>query len=192
MILKFLIIVIVTCVYANAELFCHINVHRTDEPDCITSFQDKWYSEHLSAMKEPSLLGEKLNNKTIYRFTWLRTFHSPFTFIINLDSEISGKLMIKQTNGRGGYNPGDLIAIDTIDLNISEIIDLVNRIDKMKFWSMKTHENDRGLDGAEWILEGVKPGIYHLIVRWSPDSGEFYEFCMRLIRRVNVDSDDIY
>jgi hypothetical protein len=26
-----------------------------------------------------------------------------------------------------------------------------------------------GLDGAQWIIEGIKGGEYHVIDRWSPE-----------------------
>ena len=29
-----------------------------------------------------------------------------------------------------------------------------------------------GVDGAQWIFEGVKDSTYHVVDRWSPDNGE--------------------
>ena len=31
-------------------------------------------------------------------------------------------------------------------------------------------ENIVNLDGAQWIVEGVKNGQYHVVDRWSPDA----------------------
>lgn len=39
---------------------------------------------------------------------------------------------------------------------------------KADFWNMEPDKPSRGLDGAEWILEGVQNGDYHIVVRWCP------------------------
>jgi hypothetical protein len=40
-----------------------------------------------------------------------------------------------------------------------------------RFWEVSTRDGNRdGLDGAAWIVEGVKQGRYHIIDHWSPDA----------------------
>ena len=33
-------------------------------------------------------------------------------------------------------------------------------------------EKEVHLDGAQWILEGVRNGKYHVVDRWSPEKGD--------------------
>jgi len=36
-------------------------------------------------------------------------------------------------------------------------------------WKLPTRQSEGiGLDGAQWIIEAVKGGRYHVIDRWSP------------------------
>jgi hypothetical protein len=38
------------------------------------------------------------------------------------------------------------------------------------------------MDGARWILEDVRDGKYHLVDRWSPDTGTFREAALLLVQ----------
>ena len=44
------------------------------------------------------------------------------------------------------------------------------------FWNLPTlpdaDENALELDGAQWIIEGVRNGTYHIVDRWSPEAGD--------------------
>jgi hypothetical protein len=43
------------------------------------------------------------------------------------------------------------------------------------FWKAPTEEKSDavGEDGAQWIVEGVKDGQYHVVDRWSPEEGPY-------------------
>ena len=43
------------------------------------------------------------------------------------------------------------------------------QLDQSHFWAMPADLPRTGLDGADWILEGVRDGNYHIVVRWCPD-----------------------
>jgi hypothetical protein len=48
----------------------------------------------------------------------------------------------------------------------------LGKIQENKFWDLATRDKSRmGLDGAQWTLEGVKNGDYHIVDRWSPNDG---------------------
>jgi hypothetical protein len=55
---------------------------------------------------------------------------------------------------------------------------VLDRIDELKFWSLPTtfpaDPNVVGVDGAEWIFEGVKNSKYHVVDRWSLEKGEVH------------------
>jgi len=60
----------------------------------------------------------------------------------------------------------------------------LDRINEVGFWGPPSYEKPKegvgpngentveiGLDGAQWILEGVKNGKYQVTDRWSPEVG---------------------
>jgi hypothetical protein len=143
------------------------------------TFLVKWYSKHLYAMKEPILYNRKFD-KEIYRFTWLRTFHNPISIRIEKEGE-NYKLIWKLCNGAGGYEPGDLI------VDKEKLIDKITwdefktKISNADFWNLDIGRQTLGLDGAEWILEGVTSNNYYVVNMWSPTKGNFYDCCSYLI-----------
>ena len=63
----------------------------------------------------------------------------------------------------------------------------------MRYWTMPTvEENSVGVDGAQWIVEGVRNGKYHLVDRWSPDTGAFREAALLLLQWTDLPIDEIY
>ncbi len=144
----------------------------TVEPKIIETKTDSfhliWYSRFLFAMNEPILFNHPFS-KSIYRFTWLRTFDNPLAIRIEKEND-KILLYIKVTSGEGGYDP------DTIKINeIKTIPDskwnrFIKLIDSADFWNMK-RSGSFGTDGSEWILEGVMPNKYHVVSVWSPGKG---------------------
>src|SRR5271154_1251824 len=67
---------------------------------------DKWYSEQLRAMNEPSLF-ELSKDKRVesYRFTWLRSFNHPMAIRLMIQQNGSGILYITENDGAGGGDP---------------------------------------------------------------------------------------
>lgn len=51
-------------------------------------------------------------------------------------------------------------------------------------------ENPVGLDGAGWLLEGVKQDQYHVVHRQSPAEGAYRELCIYLLRVSGVKIDE--
>ena len=51
-------------------------------------FKEKWYSYHLKAMNEPSLV-ELCQSRDIhsYRFLWLRSFNKPLCVCMKINSD---------------------------------------------------------------------------------------------------------
>lgn len=91
--------------------------------------------------------------------------------------------------GAGGYDPGKMTISDakTVD---KETWKLFNKlVDRAHFWDIETIEKDpTGLDGEQWILEGKDEQRYHVVDRWSPKSGAYFDCCNFLIKEINLDS----
>jgi hypothetical protein len=136
------------------------------------SARNTWYSHQLQAMDEP-VLGPAQKGST-YRFTWLRTFHHPVAVRISAD-EGRVKLVAVELDGAGGYRPGKVLRRKAIELSRTQFHDLEALIRSKDFWDLPAHEETNGLDGSEWIIEGVSGGNYHVVDRWSPDTGPVRE-----------------
>lgn len=145
-----------------------------------TTFTLEWYSSHLKSMNEPVLFADNSNN--IYRFTWLRTFHAPI--IIRVEERDNVYMLFwKQTNGAGGYGPGQLVDDESKRLTGNEWNTVMKYLEDLDFWNQPTIKRDGilGNDGSQWILEGVKEGNYHVIDRWTPEKNTYYELGKYLI-----------
>ena len=155
----------------------------------LDTFVQSWYGKHLASMKEPTLLGSSTQH---YRFTWLPTFHPPMIFRISVEGE-KYVLHVKRTDGAGGYDPGKII--DNIKLEIPNEVAL-NSIQKLegecKFWEQPTKLDTMGLDGSQWIFEASSKGKYHIVDRWSPDNGCFYEVGTELMSLSKLKISEIY
>ena len=134
---------------------------------------NKYYEEQLQALNETSI-GDLRNEGVTqsYRLLWLRTFHHPVVVRVDVLSNGTGLVCIKETSGKGGYAPGKLIKNDTRKLTAKEIQWFVDRMQESGFWELpskdKPPENEIVLDAATWIVEGKKGDQYHLVKRDAP------------------------
>ena len=155
-----------------------------DTPESSLS-KEQWYSKHLKALKEPSLWElSKTQKSETYRFLWLRTFHHPISVRLDVNPNGTSMLTTKTTSGQGGYEPGTLVVNKKRALTKEQTDWFLDRIAELGFWGLpafeKPHEGigpngektvEIGLDGAQWILEGIKDGKYQVTDRWSPNTG---------------------
>jgi hypothetical protein len=138
---------------------------------------EKWYAKHLRAMGEPSLWELSKDTSTeSYRFLWLRTFHHPVSARWKVARDGSAQLVVKVLSGQGGYEPGHLVHNRTTKVSREGVVHFLELLQKADFWNARTEEemdNVVRLDGAQWIIEAVREGQYHVVDQWSPDSGPF-------------------
>ncbi len=158
----------------------------------------KWYSSQLAALKEPSLL-EKSGNATSesYRFVWLRTFHHPIAIRLDIRPDGIAEMTVRVTDGEGGYQPGNLIQNRTRPLTREQTQGFLARVERAKFWNLPAEETSDtvGVDGARWIIEGVKGGKYHVVDRWSPGKGPIRELGLLLaigFADLKIPKDELY
>jgi hypothetical protein len=136
-------------------------------------FLYEWYSTQLKAFGEQSLWTlSKTQKEQSYRFLWLRTFHHPIAIRIVVNADGTSRLTTKMTSGAGGYGPGQLVQNETSAQTKERTDWFLGKIHENKFWELALFDKSRmGLDGAQWIIEGVKNGNYHIVGRWSPHDG---------------------
>lgn len=162
--------------------------YRTDvlrETDMAT-FVLGWYSGQLRALNEPLIFDQR--NGTIYRFTWLRTFHHPVAIRVQKNKDKT-LLTWKMSDGAGGYSPGELTVDKTRELTNSEWDEIQKLLDKAEYWDMPTNEQSdiMGTDGSQWIIEGVRNGKYNVVDRWTPRNSTYQELGMFLINLTDLD-----
>ena len=152
------------------------DLHFPEEIE-IDDFANNWYSEQLTALEEPVIPAQTDENKSIYRFTCLGTFHHPFSIRIEInEKDESAILFFKMSSGAGGYDPGELMTSEQKNLESDEIKSLIEMMEKYNYWKMPFDENfSGGQDGSRWIIEMLKDGKYHAISRWTPQYRERYE-----------------
>ena len=134
----------------------------------------RWYSKPLRAMAEPSLSCKQPRGE-VYRFLWLRSRARPVSVRV-ADRGDGATLSAVELDVYGKARRVER------ELSPTEWAEVVTGVGRVEFWQMRTEDDDRGLDGAQWILEGRKRSRYHVVDRWSPDSGAYRELCLSLLK----------
>lgn len=155
---------------------------------------EEWFSKHLRSMNESRLTKDQSDE--VYRFLWLRSFHHPIAVRISRqDNQYS--LSAIELSGAGGYEPGEILKNKSRRLSDAEWLTFTRKLEESCFWKVASQDmNTRGLDGAEWVLEGLKLGRYHVADVWSPSSGSYRDACIYLLRisglGIDEKSEDLY
>jgi hypothetical protein len=160
-------------------------------------FKANWYSAQLHALQEPSLLElAKHGEAESYRFLWLRTFHHPVSIRVELQADGSWIVVTKIASGRGGYGPGTLTTNTSRKLTTQEAHSFLSNVEKGGFWNAPNPINDQaGMDGSQWIVEGIKTGHYHVVDRWMPKNGPVRDLGLFLafdLARLSIPKSEIY
>ncbi len=162
--------------------------------DKMDNDRNTWYSPYLYAMKEPILYKISDNNIEIYRFTWLRSFHKPVCIRVIKSNNIM-KIYIKVLSNERGFKPAKLIVSSQSNLTTSEWAKIIYHTKKSNFWNYKPEdpfENEDNLDGAQWIMEGLRKGHYHLLDNWSPKKGAYRDMCLYFLKLSKLKIKKIY
>ena len=182
----------------NPKYFPSGTFSNSSETDGAKDFTARWYSKHLRAMSELSL-SEASKDKTlvVYRFLWLRTFHHPIAIRLTVRPDGTGSLTGKMMSGQGGYEPGRLTEKSSVEVSEQQVQGFLHLLDKTSFWASKTEDSQPGivnLDGAQWILEGVQDGNYHVMDRFSPGQDDYSRTCLYLLElsKISVPANEIY
>lgn len=156
-------------------------------------FLFSFYSSKLKALKEPSIYIQKSDiKKEIYRFTWLRSFHNPISIRVEIHDQDNAIIYIKETDIKGGFGP-DKIKIDAIKtISTNSVKQVKKKFTYFKFWALSVTEESLGLDGAQWIVEGLSRGNYHIVERWSPKKGSIKEIGLHFLEISGLDVKEIY
>ena len=112
-----------------------------------------WLEVQLKDLNESCLFNKEVQkNSTIYRFTWLRSFHHPIA--IRLE-KIEDEIVIywKVGKGAGGYEPQGLKKSRKKKLGIKEWEEFEKILKESNFDNLPNKEYILMSDGAGWTME---------------------------------------
>lgn len=155
------------------------------------AFTNAWYSQHLKAMREPSL--QCASSRPVYRFLWLRTFHHPIA--IRVEARAGGMhLFAVELSGAGGYEPGEITRRMDRAMTADEARMFAAAIENAQVWAPDATKKDLGADGAQWVVEARHGRRYVLHDVWTPDHGGVRDLGLAFIALTGwtIPQDEIY
>ena len=105
-------------------------------------------------------------NGKVFRLTVLPSFSGSGTVTLTILPDGSGTLKSTFLDAPRSGKVRDLGSA----VAPSDVSKFLARLDEAHFWDVPTQSEPRGVDGADWILEGVENAKYHVAVRWCPGS----------------------
>lgn len=125
----------------------------------------------LERMTEPDLaIMCQDTNAFIYRITILPALKPESTLVqIQRDGD-SLKLIAKRFKNRQS-KPDKLIQEKQRILPAGESAVFLKELKNLQFFEMPARRegiDEFGMDGANWVLEGIQKGNYHSVTRWTP------------------------
>jgi hypothetical protein len=139
--------------------------------------------EALVAMQEPPL-ATFTESSELYRFVWLRSWDAPVCVRISRDGS-EGSIATKVLEKYEGPTYGPLTHSSERHLAKDEMSHLAEMLDAASFWSAPAERDWVTLDGAGWMLEGLRGGTHHIVKRNSPakdgEDADFRFLCEELL-----------
>ncbi len=172
-----------TQAYFPREMFPEVKIRYIENSDSTytlkkdiikDSYEDykiEWYSEFLYEIREPLLFNRKIE-KEIYRFSWLPSFNN--SMIFRIEAQNKKYILYWKTLD---FKVQDKVHEDSKTISETEWLNLKKLLKAADYWNIELGGNERGVDGSEWILEGVTTTKYKVISVWSPNKGAFREVC---------------
>jgi hypothetical protein len=90
-------------------------------------------------------------------------------------------LHLVELDGAGGFDHGKVAVNKEVVLSPEQWEGLSASLSRARFWEMPTRDGPGGLDGEELVVEGVRRGAYHVVDRWSPETGDFRRLCRHML-----------
>ena len=153
----------------------------------------EWLEVQLRDLKEDCLYNnETMPNATIYRFTWLRSFHHPIAIRIE-KSENEIILYWKVGKGAGGYEPKGLKKSGKKKLNPKDWTEFERLIKDSNFDSLPNNKYIPMTDGATWTIERKTSESFKAHNTNWPNK-EIKDACLYLLdlTKIKVKDDDKY
>lgn len=153
----------------------------------------EWLEVQLRDLKEDCLYNNKTKpNATIYRFTWLRSFHHPIVIRIE---KTANEIMLywKVGKGEGGYEPEGLKKSGKKKLSLKEWTEFESLVKGSDFDNLPNEKYIPMTDGSTWTLERKTLDTFKAHHSNWPNI-EIKEACLYLLSltKIKVKEDDKY
>ena len=185
----------------------------------LDTFELKWYSTTLFAFDEPILFNYYQGHE-IYRFLYLRSFHTPIVISLHRDDSevwIVTKKLDRQPRFIDFYEV-DTTSYDQLDTTQSSIAPLHKLVKADRTANISLNEkkvlsesewtkfdslllacqyrtlapslNKMAIDGSEWIIEAHLRSGYYFVKRWSPE--DKFADCGKYLIELSGLQEDVY
>jgi len=151
-----------------------------------------------AALHQPNAFNEyplgdfaRRGNSHIYRYSCFTSFGPPITIRLEIDDSGTGKIIRKQLERRSfpGQAPPQIRATRQFDVTTEDVVRFLALLDSWGFWSRPPRLDLRpDLDGTSWVFEGFKHGVFHAVSRAAPDTGDFHDAMMLLLKLGGLDA----
>lgn len=153
----------------------------------VNDFQSRWYCAQLAVAGEAELKGD-----LAFRFTYLPSFDHGRVVTVSL---VSGQAIVvgKVLSGKGGFEAGRLLKATRRTLTPDEWRLLQQRLENAGIWEPTDRQDNTGVDGATWLLEGRDRQRYRFHEVWSPTETTFPQYrrvCAYLLELARILPDD--
>lgn len=138
----------------------------------------EWYASCLLAMGEQPMFSRNLpKDIEQYRFTWLRSFHRPV--IMRAEATPDGGVLVIKVGHAEEDTATKILREERRKISRDEMNGIRMHFKVTDFFAQPSFEESRvGNDGAQWVIEALMDGRYHVVALWSPDD--------RFIRRIGM------
>jgi hypothetical protein len=127
------------------------------------------HATFLKGLGEAPLYSSSPNREIeCYRFTWLRSFHRPVIFRLDVQKSGEATLMIKLAERHYEGTPPALLNQELKQIDQQALVRIRWLVAAEKFFELPSYGSSGGNDGARWLIEVVSGGRYHAVSRWSP------------------------
>ena len=141
-----------------------------------------FFTKYLAEMQERSLLRfQPGSEESVYRFTWLRSFHSKVVIRVWTDGQMK-TLFFKELKSENGGKNHQLAVEQTRNLTIDEWNEFVRLLNEACVWRLPSGAQDAiATDGAWWLFEVNSDRHYHVVARQSPQDS-YRDLCLYLLK----------
>jgi|SRR5208283_604999 len=127
---------------------------------------EKRYSTSVQQFKEIRLSEIATDSQAeVYRMMIFPVWGDPISIRVQKHNGIYA-LSARRLDAHGGFKVGKLVEQKDCDLTPTDSKVLDDLIEKANLFGMPSDDGVMGLDGDEWVMEGVSQGKYHFVERW--------------------------
>jgi hypothetical protein len=137
-----------------------------------------WFSRELYALREKPLWPPRAGNDRVYRITIAPSFTSPRSVTLTVYADGSGYIRFQSLDSWREHVSEE----SSGPLGKQQVEEFESLVTGARFWQLSTEapQQGYGLDGAQWLMEGVQGDEYHAVLRWCPAGTPFGEAARRL------------